>query len=229
MTMADTKAISILLVDDHSLVRSALQMLIESQSGPKLRVIGEAGNASQAIEGAKRLQPDIILLDLDLGKEDGLALLPRLLDIAPESKIIVLTGLRDREAHFQAGRLGAMGLVLKENAKEVLIKAIEKVHRGESWFDRSLTGRVLSEIARKKQMKQVDPEATKIAALTEREREIIELIGQGLKNKIIAERLFISVTTVRHHLTSIYGKLEVADRLELIIYAYRHALARPPL
>jgi DNA-binding NarL/FixJ family response regulator len=227
--MADTKAISILLVDDHSLVRSGLQMLIESQLGPKLRVIGEAGNASQAIEGAKRLQPDIILLDLDLGKEDGLALLPRLLDIAPESKIIVLTGLRDREAHFQAGRLGAMGLVLKENAKEVLIKAIEKVHRGESWFDRSLTGRVLSEIARKKQMNQVDPEATKIAALTEREREIIELIGQGLKNKIIAERLFISVTTVRHHLTSIYGKLEVADRLELIIYAYRHALARPPL
>jgi len=178
MTMADTKAISILLVDDHSLVRSALQMLIESQSGPKLRVIGEAGNASQAIEGAKRLQPDIILLDLDLGKEDGLALLPRLLDIAPESKIIVLTGLRDREAHFQAGRLGAMGLVLKENAKEVLIKAIEKVHRGESWFDRSLTGRVLSEIARKKQMKQVDK------ALATKGVQAVDCNGDAMRKKM---------------------------------------------
>ncbi len=124
--------------------------------------------------------------------------------------------------------LGAMGLVFKEKAAEVVIRAIERVHAGEVWFDRTLIGNVLTELSRASATKKLDPEATKITKLTEREREIAALIGEGLKNKQIANRLFISETTVRHHLTSVFDKLGVTDRLELIIYAYRHGLAKPP-
>jgi len=109
-----------------------------------------------------------------------------------------------------------------------LLKAITKVYAGEIWFDRSMMGSVLSQMSRVGKGNNQDPEAVKMATLTEREREIITLIGEGLKNKQIADRLFISETTVRHHLTSIFAKLEVSDRLELIIYAFRHNLAQSP-
>jgi DNA-binding NarL/FixJ family response regulator len=121
-----------------------------------------------------------------------------------------------------------VGLVLKEKAAEVLLKAIERVHAGEVWLDRTLLASVLGDLTRASLKQPIDPEAIKIATITAREREVIGLIGQGLKNRQIGERLFISETTVRHHLTSIFGKLEVADRLELVIYAYRYGLARPP-
>jgi DNA-binding NarL/FixJ family response regulator len=121
-----------------------------------------------------------------------------------------------------------MGLVFKEKAADVVIRAIERVHAGEVWFDRTLIGNVLTEPSRASATKKLDPEADKIIRLTEREREIAALIGEGLKNKQIANRLFISETTVRHHLMSVFDKLGVTDRLELIIYAYRHGLAKPP-
>jgi DNA-binding NarL/FixJ family response regulator len=121
-----------------------------------------------------------------------------------------------------------MGMVKKEKAAEVLIAAIERVNDGEAWLDPSLMAGVLSEVTRAGKAAKTDPEAEKIASLTKREREVIVLIGEGIKNKEIAGRLFISETTVRHHLTSIYDKLEVADRVELLIYAFRHGLANPP-
>jgi DNA-binding NarL/FixJ family response regulator len=121
-----------------------------------------------------------------------------------------------------------MGIVKKEKAAEVLISAIERVHAGEAWLDPSLMAGVLTEMTRSSRGKKTDPEADKIAALTNREREVIALVGEGIKSKEIAGRLFISETTVRHHLTSIFDKLGVADRVELLIYAYRHGLASPP-
>ena len=145
-----------------------------------------------------------------------------------EARIIILTGLRDPEAHRQAVLLGAMGIVKKEKAAEVLISAIQRVHAGEAWLDPSLMAGVLSEMTRAGKTRKADPETEKIATLTNREREVIALIGEGIKNKEIAERLFISETTVRHHLTSIFAKLGVADRVELLIYAFRHGLANPP-
>jgi two-component system nitrate/nitrite response regulator NarL len=120
---------------------------------------------------------------------------------------------------------GAMGVVLKEHAAEVLIKAINKVHQGEVWLDRSMMGTVLDEMT---QAPEIDPEGARIASLSDREREVIALIAEGLKNKQIAQRLFISETTVTHHLSSIFSKLDVSDRLELIIYAFRHGLAQLP-
>jgi DNA-binding NarL/FixJ family response regulator len=116
-----------------------------------------------------------------------------------------------------------MGIVLKEHAAELLLKAIQKVHEGEVWIDRSMMGSVLQELNKPGD---IDPEKAKIRSLTEREREVIALVGEGLKNRQIAERLFVTETTITHHLSSVFSKLEVSDRLELLIYAFRHGLAK---
>lgn len=226
MSSNEKTPIKLLLVDDHVVVRTALRMLIQSQPG--LTMVGEAGDRSDALLLAERERPDIILLDLELDGESGLDFLPELLNASPEARIIILTGVRDTEAHHRAVSLGAMGVVRKDNALDVLVDAIERVHAGQAWLDPSLTARVLSGMSRPGRARQPDPEAAKIATLTEREREVLSIVGEGLKNKEIASRLFISEWTVRHHLTSIFDKLQVSDRVELILYAYRHNLAKPP-
>lgn len=213
----------ILLVDDHSIVRAGLRMLIESQA--TMKIIGEAGNAADALALVAREQPDVVLLDLALGGDNGLDLLPGILAAATKTRVLVLTGVTDTAIHRQALQLGAMGLVLKEKAADVLLKAIEKVHGGEVWFDRQLMGSVLTTMTRPHRRTERDGDARNIATLTARECEVVSLIGEGLKNKQIAARLSISEVTVRHYLTSVFAKLGVTDRLELIIYAYRHALA----
>ena len=222
MPTPQANPIRVLLVDDHAVVRTGLRMLIESRPG--LKVIGEAANGSAALEMAGREHPEIILLDLDLGSDNGLDLLPELLATTTGSRVILLTGVRDPEIHYRAVRLGAMGVVLKEQAADVLVTAIETVHAGQAWLDPSLTARVLSGMSGTRRTQETNPETAKIAALTERERAVIALICEGLPNKQIGQRLHISETTVRHHLTSIFDKLGVTSRLELVIYAYRHGL-----
>lgn len=137
----------------------------------------------------------------------------------------MLTGVREAEQHRQAIRHGAMGLVLKEQAPEVLLKAIEKVYAGEVWLDHAMLTSVLNELALGKAAPPANAEARRIAMLTERERDVIALVGEGLKNKQIGDRLAISSTTVGHHLTSIFNKLGVESRLELVIFAHRHSLS----
>lgn len=198
-------------------------MLIDQD--PDMKVMSVAGNRSEALAAAASDQPNIIILDIVLGDEDGLSLLPELKGVAPNSRVLVLTGLRSSESQRQAMRAGAMGIVLKEHAAEILIKAIKKVHHGEVWLDRLMIGSVLQEMTEEKQ---ADPDQEKISSLTEREREVLSLVGEGLKNKQIAAKLFISETTVTHHLSSVFSKLAVSDRLELIIYAFRHGLAKLP-
>ncbi len=220
-----TSPIKVLLVDDHAVVRAGLVMLLQSQK--HLKVIGQTGDTIEALKIAADAQPDVILLDVILGSDDGLELLPKLRKAAHNARILILTGTQNPEVYQRAVRLGAMGLVNKETAAEVLLKAIEKINAGEVWFDRMVMGDVLTEMTRGRDNKKADPEAAKITKLTEREREIIVLIAEGLKNKQIAERMFISETTVRHHLTSVFNKLGVADRLELMIYAFRHKLVAP--
>ncbi|HEY2975072.1 MAG TPA: response regulator transcription factor [Pyrinomonadaceae bacterium] len=223
MSAATPEPIRILIVDDHAILRAGLRMLIDQN--PAMKVIGVAGNGREALALAAREQPDLIILDILLGDEDGLTLLPELRDAATNARVLVLTGLRSSESQRRAILAGAMGVVLKEHAAEVLIKAIKKVHQGEVWLDRSLMGSVLDQMT---QAQEIDPEKGKIASLTDREREVIALIAEGLKNKQIGQRLFISETTVTHHLSSIFSKLGVSDRLELIIYAFRYRLAQLP-
>ena len=226
MPDAIKEPIRILLIDDHVIVRAGLRMLIENHKG--MVVVGEAGTRIDALAIAAREKPQVILLDLDMGNESGLDFLRELLDAAAGARVVMLTGVRDPEAHRRAVHLGAMGLVLKDKATEVLIKAIEKVHAGEVWLDRSLTATVLSEMSQAREIRRADPDARRISSLTDREREIVGLVCEGLKNKQIGDRLFISEATVRNHLTSILSKLELSDRFELALYAYRHHLAKPP-
>ena len=212
-------------MDDHAVIRSGLRMLIEQDQ--MMTVVAMAGTKSEALLLAERERPDIILLDLVLSEEDALDFLPDLCDISPQSRVLVLTGVQTTESHRIAIRRGAMGVVLKQQAAELLLKAIRKVNSGEVWIDRSMMGTILDDV-RSQRHEEPDAEAAKIESLTPRERQVVALVSEGLKNKLIGERLFISETTVTHHLSSIFSKLDVSDRLELIIYAFRHGLARMP-
>ena len=227
MSISGPQSIRVLIVDDHGIVRAGLRMLLESQPGTT--VVGEAANCADALALATCVQPDVIVLDLDLGGENAIESIPALLSAAPEARLLILTGVRDPEAHREAVRHGAMGLVLKEKAAETLLQAIAKVRAGEVWLESTMVARVLGELTRPQTSQQISPEAAKIATLTGREREVITLVGEGLRNQQIAERLYLSRATVRHHLTAIFAKLDVADRFELAIYAYQHGLAKPPV
>jgi two-component system nitrate/nitrite response regulator NarL len=225
MTRAKRKPIRILLIAEHLIIRAGLRLLLESHPG--FVVVGEAGARADALAVATREKADIILLDVDFSSHDsGLDLMSGLLSVAGDARVLLLTGVRDPEVHQRAVRVGAMGLVFKEKPPDDLFKAIEKVYAGEVWLDRSLTARVLTKMVRSNDTKQIEPETNKATLLTEREREVVTLVSEGLKNKDIAERLFISETTVRHHLTSIFSKLDVASRFELIILLHQQKLAR---
>jgi len=215
--------IRVLVVEDHAIMRTGLCMLLDTQPG--ITIVGEVGNCADAMAAAVSKQPDVILLDLVLGEENGLDCLSSLRAAASGARILVLTGIDAPEIHQQAVLRGAVGLVLKEKSPEILLKAIECVHAGEVWLERTMMSNVLDQMTRPPQP--LNPEAARLETLTEREREVIACIGQGLRNKQVAERLYISEITVRHHLTSIYNKLGVADRLELVIYAYQHGLVNP--
>jgi two-component system, NarL family, nitrate/nitrite response regulator NarL len=215
------QTIGILIIDDHEVVRLGLRHLIEKQ--PHMKIVGEVTNPADALAIASREKPEIIILDLCLGSENGADIIPELLQITEESRIIVLTGVQDEEALRRASRLGAMGVIAKDAPADMLIRAIDRVHAGELWLNRRLTAALVAELRRPGESNG-NGEATMIARLSNREGDIVSLIGEGLKNKQIADRLCISETTVRHHITSILGKLEVSDRLELLIFAYRNNL-----
>lgn len=211
----------IVLVDDDAIVRAGLRMLIEGGLG--LVVVGEAGDAKEAAAVVAREQPDIVLLELSLEGGGGLEFIEGLTSAAKGARLLALTAVNNPELHRRAVLLGCAGVVLKKQARESLLRAIERVRQGEVWLDHATIAGLLS-VTNKAE----DRDAARIATLTKREREIILLIGEGLRNKQIADRLFLSETTVRHHLTSIFSKLGVSSRLDLVVYAYRHGLARSP-
>lgn len=217
--------IRILIIDDQLVVREGLRLLIENHPGIKISAM--VSTIADAVEIINRQPFDLIILNLELGGASALSVIPKLRETAGKARVLALTGVRDSETHKKAVQLGAMGVVLKEDAAELLLKAIEKVYLGEVWLDRLTLGSLLWQLT-SRVGDSVDPERRKIATLTEREREVITLIAQGLKNKQIAERLFISQTTVTHHLSSIYAKLGVTDRLELVVYSFANKLAKLP-
>ena len=213
--------VRLLIVDDQLMVRQGLRMLLESQK--RMYVVGMASTRAEALDQARQTSPDLILLDLEL-EGSAVDFVPELRGVAKNARILILTNLNDGHLHRQAVRLGASGVVSKKSSVEVLVKAIEKVEQGEVWLDRSTMGSVLREIADGSH----DQDEANIQTLTPREREVITLIAEGLKNKQIAERLAIREATVTHHLSSIFSKLGVVDRLGLTIYAFGHGLAKVP-
>lgn len=226
MGRAAEKLIRIELVDDHAMVRCGLRLLLERDC--RYIVVGEAGTTDDAVAAAGREQPDLILLELDLGPDSGLECLRRLRQVAPTARVLVLTGIRNAEMHLQAIRLGAVGVLTKDQAPELLMKAIERVHAGETWLDRTTIATLLAELAHGVKPKPPDPARSQIETLTSREREVVALIAQGLRNKQIGERLHISEPTVRHHLTAVFAKLGVPDRLGLVVHAFRLGLNTLP-
>jgi len=219
-------SIHVLLLDNDVLVRAGLKLLLECQPG--LKVIAQTGEEDEALRLAGQEQPDIILLHESIHGPMGLDLLSQLITVVNKPRIILVTSLTDSQYHIQAVQKGAMGVVMAQESPEILYKALEKVHQGEVWLDRSLIANILVQNSNGRKAENVNPASSKIAHLSAREREIIVLIGEGLKNQQIARLLFLSEVTVRHHLTSIFKKLGVSDRLELVIYAYQNNLARLP-
>ena len=212
----------VLLVEDHPIVVAGVRMLLETEPG--LTVVGAATTAVEALALAAHTQPEIILLDLDLRGKPVAPHISALLRVAPAARIVVLTGVRDPEAHQQAVRHGALGLVLKEQAVDTLLQALARVHTGGVWLEPSMVTWALRTLPPPPPA----PEAAAIAQLTAREREVIPLIVAGLRNQDIAARLGIREGTVRHHLTAIFAKLGVPGRLALALYACQHGLANPP-
>lgn len=213
--------IRIVLVDRQVMVRQALRLLIETRSA--CQVVGEAAAPEEVLALTCEHRPDIVVLGLDSGTQPIVELIPRLLDACDVARILILADRSNPQLHQQALQAGALGIVHKEKSAETLLKAISKIYEGEAWIDRSMTASLLVRKPAKP-----DPEATKIAQLTSRERQIVQLVADGLRGKEIASRLVISEATLRNHLTSIFSKLEVVDRLGMLIYALRHGLAKPP-
>jgi len=243
----------ILIIEDEEIVREGLSLLVGHQPG--FQVVGLASTIKDALTIAGREQPDVALLDIKLGNDDGIDCLPRMQAVSPKTRVLILTGLSDIETHYAAVSQGAMGIVRKIEGPETLVNAIRKVLAGEVWLNGELMAKVLNEFRQARASASMgalsdegvktgappavgwrlpvsrrdEYEDVKIARLTDREREVIELVGKGMRNQQIADKLCISVITVRHHLTSVFSKLEVGDRFELAIYSFRHGLAPPPV
>lgn len=226
MTIENSAPIRVFLIDDHRSILWGLERLIDSGK-PVMQVVGSAASCTEALKFLDDASPNLILLDIDLGKESGVDEIPRLL-ARSRAKILVLTGLRDQSVHDKAVLAGARGVVQKEAAAETILSAIAKVHAGQIWLDRAATSRIFVEFSRESAAQAADPERAKISTLTDRERAIVTIAANnaGANAKAMAEILHISEHTLRNHLTSIYDKLGVANRLELFAFSHKHGLTK---
>ncbi|HEY0491400.1 MAG TPA: response regulator transcription factor [Telluria sp.] len=224
---SESLTIRVLLVEDHQTLLWGLQKLIDAER-PRMSVVGTARTCPEALSSAAQLAPDVILLDLDLGGVCMTGFLPELLAHGL-SRALVLTAAHNTDTLDLAVRRGARGILHKEVSAEQVIKAIEKIHRGELWFDAETMDRVFGQLLGARSAPRPDPEQEKHASLTARERAIVSAAVEhsGSANHVVAERLFISEHTLRNHLTSIYRKLNVTNRLEMYVYAIRHGLVQP--
>jgi DNA-binding NarL/FixJ family response regulator len=217
--------IRVLLVEDHQTLLWGLQQLVDAER-PRMEVAGTARTCPEALASAAQLAPDVILLDLDLGGVCMVDFLPELL-VNGVSRALVLTASHHTETLDLGVRRGARGILHKEVSAGQVVKAIEKIHRGELWFDAETMDRLFGQLVGARGRPSPAPE--KHASLTARERDIVSAAVEhsGSANHVVAERLFISEHTLRNHLSSIYRKLNVSNRLEMYVYAIRHGLVQP--
>lgn len=223
--------IRVTLVDDHRSLLWGLERLVNSAK-PTMEVVGTATNVNEAFQLLDTVATDVIVLDLDLSGESGVRAISPLL-IKSQAVILVLTGSNDYSLHDAAVLAGARGVVEKASPAESILKAIEKVHEGEVWLSSQAISRIFLDVSRRKAPENNDPHQQKIASLTRKERLIAAEVGSdpsSTTTKEIAKRLFISEFTLRNHLTAIYEKLGVANRLELYAYTGKHKIFKeaPP-
>ena len=206
--------IRVLLADDHGVIRDGLGRLIGGLEDVEL--VGTASDGAEAIERAKQLEPDVVVMDLDMPRVDGIEATRRILADHPGANVLVLTAFSDRARILGALEAGACGYLLKDAASEDVADGIRAAARGESPLDPRAARTVLSARA------EPDP----LAGLSEREREVLDLLVEGLPNKLIARRLEISEKTVKSHLTRIFRELDVTDRTQAALWAERRGLGR---
>jgi len=219
--MHSAHPVRVLLADRHTLIRGALRLLLESRCG---FVVCEAGHRAQAVAVAGRCRPDVTLLETAADGDFSPDVIPEILEAAGgRARLILVTSVTDPQSHRDAVKLGARGIVSKDCSVETLLTAIQKVRAGELWLERRLVTAIVAGLDG-----QDADAAARIASLTRREREVVGLLSQGMKNKAIAERLAVSEVTVRHHLTSVFSKLDLPDRLSLAVFAFRHHLMTRP-
>jgi DNA-binding NarL/FixJ family response regulator len=208
----DSAAIRVLIADDHTLFREGLEALLESI--PEIEVSATVADGQKAIETAAKLQPDVILMDLQMPGVNGIEATRRIVQTSPHIGVIMVTMFDDDDSVFAAMRAGARGYILKGADQADVIRTIQAVARGEALFSASIAQRLMNYLSPPVQSaSQVFPE------LTDREREILDMIAQGLNNAEISKDLSISLKTVRNHVSNIYNKMQVTDRVQAAIRA----------
>jgi DNA-binding NarL/FixJ family response regulator len=216
--------IKIMIVGDFLIFRSGLKLRLEAEKN--IKVVGETASLSEASVLIQKAKPDILLVD---SSEADTRNFPAFLSLQPEHiSIIVITNSAQTERHRKYLLLGVNGVIRKEQSADVLIKAINAVSNGETWFVRKLLNETIRKLLCEKNSASEKVHLNNCSALTAREREVLTLVCQGMKNKETAEKLFLSEATVRHHLTSIFEKLKVRNRLELVVHAFTEKIIEIP-
>lgn len=215
-------AISVLIVDDHAVVRHGIQALLEAEGG--FAVVGEVGSGGEAVLVAADLAPDVVLMDLVMPEMDGIVATRLLKQQSPCSRVIVLTSYHDDEHIFPAMRAGALSYLLKGVGLDELTEAVRKAARGEATLHPHVAARLVSELQSAIDGSGKRGTSMLYTLLSEREREVLSLIAEGYSNARIAERLVISERTVKSHVNNILGKLQVTDRTQAAIYAWREGI-----
>ena len=209
------KPIRVLIADDHALFREGVNAILKSV--PDIELVGEAGTGQEALTLASDLQPDVILMDIQMPDLNGVDVTERILRTRPDAGIIILTMLEDDDSLFSAIRAGARGYVLKGADKAEMLKSIRAVAEGEALFGPAIATRLLNLFHDGPSLPQKDPPSTLFPELTDREREILAYVARGDTNSKIAEQLSISLKTVRNHVSSIFNKLQVTNRAQAAI------------
>jgi len=210
------EAIKLLIVDDHPVVREGIGAMLKRE--PDFKIVGEASNGLEAVEQARELSPDVILMDLRMPEMDGVEAITRIKEAKPEVKFIILTTYSDDEYIFKGIAAGARAYLLKDAPREELFKAIRAVYRGESLIQPVVASRVLDKLA---ELSRKNPGAE---TLSEREVEVLRLMAKGVSNSNIAEELSITQSTVKTHITSIFQKLNVTTRTEAVTTALKRGI-----
>jgi DNA-binding NarL/FixJ family response regulator len=208
-------SIRVLVADDQAMVRSGFRMLLGSE--PDIEVVAEASNGLEAVQKAARFEPTVVLMDIRMPDVDGMQATRRIIARDPSARVLILTTFDLDEYVYEALRAGASGFVLKDDPPEQLIAAVRTIAAGDALLSPSVTRRVIKQFTR---VPRPSP-PKELDELTEREREIFTLIADGLSNAEIGERLYITDTTVKTHVTHIFQKLNLRDRVQAVVLAYR--------
>ena len=223
--LSQGEAIRVLVVDDHALFRRGLEMVLGQEDD--ITVVGEAGDGAEALELARELTPDIVLMDIRMPRRDGIEACTAIKDAVPSAKIIMLT-ISDEEADlYEAIKAGATGYLLKEISIDEVATAIRAVAGGQSLISPSMASKLLTEFA---SMVKRSDERQQVPAprLTDRELQVLRLVARGLNNRDIAKELFISENTVKNHVRNILEKLQLHSRMEAVMYAVKEKLLEMP-